>query len=145
MSPRTRRKIELWLPVLLWALFIAFWSHIPYLKSPYKMDYLYRKVAHVVEYFVLAMLMGRAFRETGEGRGWVWKAFLSAVLFACSDELHQNFVPGRWGTFKDLGFDTLGSALGLGAYVLRQSLWPTPIRDYGPEARAALPSQSGDR
>lgn len=33
---------------------------------------------------------------------------LIAILYACSDEWHQTFIPGRGGTIRDVGFDSLG-------------------------------------
>lgn len=35
-------------------------------------------------------------------------SLLLVVLFALSDEWHQTFVPGREGTLRDVGFDTIG-------------------------------------
>jgi VanZ family protein len=37
-----------------------------------------------------------------------------AVLYAATDEFHQNFVPNRTGSLKDVGIDTAGALLGLG-------------------------------
>lgn len=34
-------------------------------------------------------------------------------FYACSDEFHQLFVPGRSGEFRDVCIDLLGSCIGL--------------------------------
>ena len=40
-------------------------------------------------------------------------AALFGMLYALSDECHQYFVPGRSFQWKDVGFDSLGAALGV--------------------------------
>lgn len=37
----------------------------------------------------------------------------SGFLYACSDEVHQRFVPGRSAQFSDVALDTSGVAAGL--------------------------------
>ena len=41
-----------------------------------------------------------------------------AFLYACSDEIHQLFVPGRSGQVSDVLLDTLGSFTGIMIYKL---------------------------
>jgi len=69
-----------------------------------------RKTAHVVEYFLLALLVFRGFR--GSGRGWhfSWAFSTVAVVVAYSalDEVHQTFVPTRKGSVRDVLIDTMG-------------------------------------
>ena len=38
---------------------------------------------------------------------------LAAFLYACSDEFHQSFVPGRGPAFKDVMIDSTGALVGL--------------------------------
>jgi VanZ family protein len=40
---------------------------------------------------------------------------LGVEVYAATDEVHQLFVPGRFGTFHDVLIDTTGGALGLTA------------------------------
>ncbi len=81
-----------------------------------------RKGMHVVEFGVLALLW---YRALGWGRsGWQPKAALTAFVlaagFAAMDEVHQVFVPSRTASIMDVGWDSLGAALGLVArHVLR--------------------------
>ena len=35
------------------------------------------------------------------------------LIYACSDEIHQSFIPGRTASVIDVGIDTLGVVLGI--------------------------------
>ncbi len=75
--------------------------------------YLVRKLAHVGVYFLLSLILLRAFQR---GRlGWQFTSALATmglvVLIAFLDELHQWFVPGRGSSFKDVILDSLAAAL----------------------------------
>ena len=78
-----------------------------------------RKCAHVTEYAFCAILIWRAVRQHGrqDRRPWNWHeakwALAIVFAYACTDELHQRFVPGRQGTFHDVLLDTLGGMFGL--------------------------------
>ena len=83
-----------WLPVLVWAGVIFTLSSIPSLNSGLGgWDYVLRKLAHMAEYAILALLLVRA---TGS---YAW-AFALAVAYACTDEVHQLFVRGRHGSSR---------------------------------------------
>ena len=56
-------------------------------------------------------------------RHWVAESgyrYLLALLFTLGygflDEWHQTFVPGRFGTLTDVGFDVMGAVIGLLIY-----------------------------
>lgn len=70
-----------------------------------------RKLAHVTEYFILGLLLFRAFRSnSAELKTWRW-AFYSlvvVVLCAAGDEFHQSFEASRTASVLDVGIDTLG-------------------------------------
>lgn len=78
-----------------------------------------RKGAHVAEYAVLAWLFWRVVRKPvrHDPRPWSWPHAAGAVLFvalyATTDEIHQTFVPHRYGSVKDVLLDTAGGALGM--------------------------------
>ena len=74
-------------------------------------EYPIRKAAHASEYALLALLVFGALPFTGFRRYAVAWAF--AVFYAGTDEFHQLFVPGRAGTFFDVGVDSLGALAGL--------------------------------
>jgi VanZ family protein len=68
-------------------------------------------VAHVAEYTILGALLARALDRP-------LAAFLTAVAYAATDELHQHFVSGRTGAVVDVGIDAVGGALGVAASLL---------------------------
>jgi len=108
-----------WAAVFFWCALIFAASSIPnYDPHPPNwsdwaavFNVLVRKSAHVFEYAVLFMLTRRAIFTTKPG----WRvrapraAFLFCVLYALSDEWHQNFVPGRMGRPFDVGLDSFGA------------------------------------
>lgn len=80
-----------------------------------------RKLGHVTEYFILGILLFRAFRGgSNELRSmrWAFSSLLVVVLYAASDEFHQSFVPARTASLFDVGIDTLGGILAQGVNVL---------------------------
>lgn len=78
------------------------------------MNGIVRKSAHAFLFFVLAALVFNAFLKTGvKGiRAFIF-ALAVTFLYACSDELHQLFVPGRACMLSDVGIDSLGAICGL--------------------------------
>ena len=101
------RALTFWLPVIAWAGLIFALSSIPSLSSGLgEWDYVLRKGAHMTEYAVLGALLFRALeREI--------PAFLGAVAYAVTDELHQHFVHGRHASPVDVAIDSVGVAIGL--------------------------------
>jgi VanZ family protein len=105
-----------WLPVLLWAGVIFAFSSIPSLSTHLgTWDYVLRKLAHMTEYAILAVLLARA-------TGAYTLAFVLTVAYAGTDEFHQTFVRGRHGSSIDVGIDAVGALAGLalGARFMRR-------------------------
>ncbi len=75
-----------------------------------------RKLAHVSEYFILALLLWRALRR-GREEAWRWSwaagTLLLGAAWAGLDELHQVFEHGRGSSIVDVGWDGLGLLLAL--------------------------------
>ena len=76
-----------------------------------------RKLGHLTEYAILAMLLWRALRS---GTRWQVKmsilflvAALASAIFAASDEFHQSFVPSRTASPTDVMIDICGTLIGL--------------------------------
>ncbi|MGG7145111.1 VanZ family protein [Clostridium nigeriense] len=71
-----------------------------------------RKTAHFSEYMILFLLAYNVTRYyvNNNRRRVLLIAFV--FLYACSDELHQYFIPGRVMAFKDVLIDTSGGVLG---------------------------------
>lgn len=68
-----------------------------------------RKLAHFTEYGVLCMLVAQAVNLKIAWKYAVWVGFVVAALYACTDEFHQTFIPGRVGTPSDVLIDSLGA------------------------------------
>ena len=84
------------------------------LEALEKVNFLIRKLAHVSEYFLLAVFAMRTMR--GFSKSALTRLFcgaLIAVLYACTDEYHQSFVPGRTSTIHDVLIDSYGISLAL--------------------------------
>lgn len=69
-----------------------------------------RKVAHFSEYFILYILTLNVFRYKFAMNKALVYSLIFIFLYACSDEIHQWFIPGRAMAFKDVLIDTLGGA-----------------------------------
>lgn len=81
------------------------------------MHFLIRKAAHFFVYFVLGIFLLNALRSSGVSNyKAITLAFLLAVLYAISDEVHQLSVPGRVGNIKDVFIDSHGAAGGIAFY-----------------------------
>lgn len=102
-----------WLPVVLWAGMIFYFSSIPDLRSglPDIFDIVLRKIAHAGEFGILAILIARGLGA--DGKKDYLKAAALAILYAISDEIHQGFVPGRVASPIDILIDSFGAILGL--------------------------------
>ena len=78
-----------------------------------QVHYWVRKLAHVCVYFVLSLVLLRAFNRGQPG--WRFSSSLAVmglvILIAFLDELHQWFVPSRGSSFKDVILDSLAAAL----------------------------------
>lgn len=104
------KLIKLWIPVIVWAGVIFFFSSIPDLRTDLKYDFFLRKVAHVTEYFIFTFLLYRAFKDSFSMnvlRLFMYPAVFS-LLYAISDEIHQYFVIGRSCAIGDVLIDSIG-------------------------------------
>jgi VanZ family protein len=92
------------LPVLHWLL-----PHAP-LATLQTLHHYIRKCGHLTEYFILSWLLLRGIRA---GRAethlkWALLAIILVAGYACLDEFHQIFVPGRTPAVSDVLIDTTG-------------------------------------
>ena len=143
-----RLILKYWVPVFLWVGF-TFWMSTGTFSSsntsrviepllrflmPHIPDAdvililgLIRKLAHLTEYFVLGLLLFRAFKsDSGELKAWRWACYslLAIVLLAAGDEFHQSFVGTRTASIMDVGIDTLGGFLAQCAVLLWNRVFP---------------------
>lgn len=127
------KKIRYFIPAIAWMLFIFYMSHQPatiststsgffvdMLRSLFSLSDGYidilqtiiRKGAHMSEYAILAILLYYGFIHYNIKNTYI-VSFIATVLYACSDEFHQLFIPGRSGAILDVGIDSIGVFIGL--------------------------------
>lgn len=95
---------------------IFYLSHQPSLEVIPPLIPLQDKVLHAGMYFILftSMIVNR---DLCRGFHPVPIIFISGVIYAVSDEIHQSFVPGRDCSAGDLIADIVGLAAGLSVYL----------------------------
>lgn len=124
MTPRAR--FLLWAPVALLLAFEFWLSGLPASRLPlFGPWFLGRdKVEHALYFFLTGLLALRAARygeRWGRAKAGVF-LLLAAVLWGCSDEIHQSRIPGRKVEIADVLADVSGVALAimLGERLLRR-------------------------
>lgn len=90
-------------------------------------DHVVRKSAHFCEYMILGGLTCLTFKDMGGIRKKMvcidkqkrlkWYALLWCGTYATMDEIHQLFVPGRFGSILDVLLDLAGAFTGIVAIV----------------------------
>jgi glutaredoxin len=141
MSFSAGRRLSLWFPVVGVLGLIYFVSSRSveqlFFAGP---DY----VAHAVEYFFLALLLGRALNGGMRPRVTVRVLLLTlglSVAWAISDEVHQMFVSTRISSFRDVVSDTVGATL---ACIAFPYLAAVTRRASSSGPRSSSPSPSGE-
>ena len=72
-----------------------------------------RKLAHMIEYFILAILIYLFLIEFYPKDKYLFLlVILLAIFYALTDEIHQLFVPGRYGSIIDVLIDSMGALFG---------------------------------
>ena len=108
-----QKFLKFWFPVLLYSGIIFYVSSLPDLKPPTEGP-LSDKIWHIFEYLPYGFLMARALdRSLSRSVSVGPLALVLACLYAASDEIHQLFVPGRFGSVLDFAADFIGSGLGI--------------------------------
>ena len=76
-------------------------------------NFIVRKASHFLEYCILGILLFNSIK----GKFKIKKVFIISIavviLYACTDEIHQIFIPGRTARIKDIFIDTAGGSAGL--------------------------------
>jgi VanZ family protein len=133
-----RTKLTLWVPVILWASVIFFFStdagsashtaaYLIWLLSAVhsgltaeqidSIHLIVRKFSHWAEYFIFALLILRALRAESRA-GDVPKRHIALTLaavavYAVTDEVHQTLVASRTASLIDVMIDTFGGVSGI--------------------------------
>ncbi len=87
----------------------SFWlQYLPFLST-----FILRKMAHMTLYASLSFCIYHALKKEN-----IFYSLSICFLYACSDEFHQLFIPGRSGEFRDVCIDFIGSCIGLIVFYL---------------------------
>jgi len=137
LSGGWRSFLQRWLPVVLWAGLIFYFSteHFSFSNtegflsewlrwffpgiSPAQFMALHlvsRKAAHGFEYFVFGILLLRAQRRGEEPKlatAATARTLALVLAYAVSDEYHQSWVPERTASAVDVAIDTFGGVCGV--------------------------------
>jgi VanZ family protein len=112
-------RLDPWLPPFVLMALIFFLSAQPDLNSGLgTIDLIGRKIVHMSEYALLCFLWWRALRTVVDPRHAIVLGLALAIVYACTDELHQRSVHGRHGTPVDVGIDSVGA--GAAALAIRR-------------------------
>ncbi|MBN1504555.1 MAG: VanZ family protein [Candidatus Eisenbacteria bacterium] len=117
--------LRFWFPVLGYITLIfalSSLSDLPTQKLFPHMD----KAAHLAEYGVLGLLVGRAFRRASPHfvtKFWFGLAIIATMAVGLLDEAFQSTVPGRESSRTDFTADAIGAMAGLAVLLLGDRLW----------------------
>jgi len=132
-----RTLLQRWLPVILWAGLIFYFSTESFSFSNTEgflsewllrllpgispgqfmaLHLVSRKGAHWFEYFILAILLLRAQRRDNEPKlatAAIARTLILVLAYAASDEYHQSWVPERTASSVDVAIDAFGGICGV--------------------------------
>ena len=74
-----------------------------------------RKLAHITEYMVLAILMINCLKDYKINKLYL-VSIIICILYSITDESHQLFIKGRSGEIKDVLIDLIGVLVGTMIY-----------------------------
>jgi VanZ family protein len=126
-----KTNIQRWIPVIVWCIAIYCFSEFSFFTGentkrilhmilsylpfgggkeggPSLLNFIVRKMAHLTEFGILAVLVWRALAPKRAAYVGAW---LFATVYAMTDEWHQSFEPGRTATPKDVAIDSCGALL----------------------------------
>lgn len=115
MAKATKTILVAYLPATTWAALIFYLSNQSILPGlPFSdFDFFFKKIAHISVFGVLYLLLffgTRYWLKPQQQTALFVLPIGIALAYACIDELHQSFVPGRYPTWRDVGYDSLGIA-----------------------------------
>lgn len=71
--------------------------------------FIVRKTAHFTKYFILYLLTINVMKYYFNIKNAILYSLIFSILYACTDEIHQYFIPGRAMAFKDILIDSSGA------------------------------------
>ena len=75
--------------------------------------FIVRKTAHFTEYFILYLLTVNVMKYYLDIKRAILYAVIFSIFYACTDEIHQYFIPGRAMAFKDVLIDSSGALVAM--------------------------------
>lgn len=101
-------KIIKFIPIIIWMSVIFYFSSrsTTGIGTNQTDRFIILKSFHLIEYAILAFLLLFAIYKNK-------LAIFIAYLYAISDEIHQYFIPGRTGLFRDTLIDLIGILIGI--------------------------------
>lgn len=107
------RKISAWLPAVVWALliFIASSQSKVNVAESFWINFVIFKSLHILEYAILYMFCYRGFAHlfSNKTKKALLYSFFLVMVYAFTDELHQQFIPTRDSRYRDILFDGIGA------------------------------------
>ena len=125
-----KKKVIRWCLLVAWMIFIFLMSNTPGNESSDQSQFVVnlfaylgvdlnssfgdlatfvvRKGAHFTEYFILFILLSRVSSIYNNKRYNKITLIAIVFLYACTDEIHQYFIPERAARFTDVMIDTSG-------------------------------------
>lgn len=92
---------------------VEFISKLLHIDNINALSLIIRKTAHFTEYFILGLLSINVLKYYNFNLNKIFIfSFIFCVFYACTDEFHQLFVPGRSGNILDVFIDSVGSLCG---------------------------------
>jgi len=117
--------LKFWFPVLAYITLIFAVSSVSNLPTENLFPHM-DKAAHLAEYGLLGLLVGRMFRNAGPPfvtKFWFGLAIIATMAVGMLDEAYQTTVPGRFCSRWDFTADMIGAVSGLIVLVQGGKLW----------------------
>lgn len=92
------------------------WDEAQVLAMTELWDYPIRKLAHMTEFGILAVLIFVAvkyYKKINTAKRRFFAAWIATICYAATDEVHQIFVPARDGNLFDVCVDASGALIAL--------------------------------
>ncbi len=123
------KKLKYFIPAIIWMIFIFIMSHtngnessnqsnfivkivLEFININHEtLSFMIRKIAHMSEYAILLLFIYYGLYKTITYKYQLLISLLITFIYACSDEFHQLFIPGRSGQFMDVLIDTSGALI----------------------------------
>lgn len=110
-----KQLLIFWTPVFSWMgiIFILSSQQRVSVSETYAINFLVFKTLHIIEYAMLFLLTRRAIKygTRARERNIHVYTFMIVAFYAATDELHQQFVPTREGTIRDVIIDLIGASM----------------------------------